>query len=220
MSNRSFTLSPVLYDYLLQNSLRDQELLRELRARTARLPNAQMQIAPEQGQFMALLVSLGGFRRCIEVGVYTGYSSLCVAQALPEDGFLLACDVNRNWTEIAQEFWTRAGVSARIELQIAPARQTLDAQLAAGAAGSFDFAFIDADKGAYIDYYERCLALLRPGGLIAVDNTLWSGRVAEIQDQAPDTQAIRAFNAHVRNDRRIELSLLPLADGLSLCLKR
>ena len=219
MSNRSFTLSQGLYDYLLSVSLRDQPVLRELRAETARDPMARMQIAPEQGQLMALLTHIGGFKRCLEIGVFTGYSSLCVAQALPEDGTLVACDVSEEWTAIARRYWEQAGVADKIDLRIAPAADTLDRLLAEGQAGSFDFAFIDADKGGYIDYYERCLELLRPGGLITVDNTLWSGRVADPAQRDEDTRAIRAFNLHVSTDARIELSLVPIADGLTLCRK-
>ncbi len=220
MTNRSFTLPQELYDYLLSVSLRDHDVLRELRAETASNPVARMQIAPEQGQLMALLVQLGGFRRCIELGVFTGYSSLCVAQALPEDGYLLACDVRRDWTDIARRYWKRAGVDHKIDLHLAPAIETLSARLDAGEAATYDFAFIDADKRGYIDYYETCLELLRPGGLIAVDNTLWSGRVADPADQDNSTKAIRAFNLHVAEDERIDLSLVPIADGLTLCRKR
>lgn len=219
MSNRSFSLSQGLYDYLLSVSLRDQPILRDLRAETARDPMARMQIAPEQGQLMSLLTHIGGFKRCIEIGVFTGYSSLCVAQALPADGRLLACDINTQWTAVAQRYWELAGVAHKIDLRIAPAAQTLDEELAAGQGGRYDFAFIDADKGGYIDYYERCLELLRPGGLIAVDNTLWSGRVADPASRDDETRAIRAFNLHVSQDARIELSLVPIADGLSLCRK-
>ncbi|ORE87530.1 O-methyltransferase family protein [Oceanococcus atlanticus] len=220
MTNRSFSLSQGLYDYLLSVSLRDHEVLRDLRAETASNPMARMQIAPEQGQLMALLVRVGGFRRCIEVGVFTGYSSLSVAQALPDDGYLLACDIRQDWTDIARRYWQRAGVDHKIDLQIAPALETLTQRLDAGEAETYDFAFIDADKRGYIDYYEACLQLLRPGGLIAVDNTLWSGRVIDPQDQENGTKAIRAFNLHVAADKRIELSLVPIADGLTLCRKR
>lgn len=219
MSNSTFSLSQGLYDYLLSVSLRDQPILRDLRAETAADPMARMQIAPEQGQLMALLVHVGGFKRCIEVGVFTGYSSLCVAQALPEDGYLLACDVREDWTAVAQKYWQRAGVDRKIDLQLAPAIETLQARLDSGEAGSYDFAFIDADKRGYVDYYEACLQLVRPGGLIAVDNTLWSGRVADPQDQENGTKAIRGFNLHVSNDKRVELSMIPIADGLTLCRK-
>ncbi len=220
MSNRSLGLDDELYGYLLDVGLRDTALLARLREETARRPLSQMQIAPEQGQFMALLTRLCGFRRCIEVGVFTGYSSLCVATALPADGHLLACDVDAEAAAVARRYWAEAGVEARIELVLAPASETLRARLEAGAGGSYDFAFIDADKAGYRDYYECCLALLRPGGLIAVDNTLWSGSVARPDDQRPDTVAIREFNAAVHADERVDLSMLPLADGLTLCRKR
>ncbi len=220
MSNRSFVLQQALNDYLLDVSLREHPLLRALREETAALPMAQMQIAPEQGQFMAWLARLGGFRRCIEVGVFTGYSSLALALALPEDGRLLACDVSEEWTAVARRYWAQAGVEAKIELCLAPAAQTLQQRLDDGQAGQYDFAFIDADKQAYAEYFELCLQLLRPGGVIAVDNTLWSGRVADPSDTEPSTRALRAFNLKLKDDDRIDLSLLPLADGLSLCRKR
>lgn len=220
MSNRTLQMDDSLYAYLLDVSLRESELLVELRERTARMTEHSMQIAPEQGQFMALLLSLMGARRCIEVGVFTGYSSLVCARALPADGYLLACDVSEEWTAVAREFWRRAGVRERIELRLAPALETLDALLQAGDSGSFDFAFIDADKANYVDYYERCLALIRPGGLIAVDNVLWSGDVARPEIDDPDTAGIRQLNHHLRADRRVDLSLVPIADGLTLARKR
>ncbi len=219
MSSKTFTLPDGLYQYLLANSLRDSELLRELRSVTASDPMARMQISPEQGQFMALLVQLMGAKRCLEVGVFTGYSSLSVALALPVDGKLVACDVSAEWTAIARRFWEKAGVADKIDLRLAPATQTLDALLAEGRAESFDFAFIDADKENYLNYYQRCLKLVRRGGLIAVDNTLWSGRVADPGNQESDTVHIRAFNARLHDDARIRLSLLPLGDGLTLALK-
>jgi predicted O-methyltransferase YrrM len=219
MSSKTFTLPDDLYQYLLANSLRDSDLLRELRSVTASDPMARMQISPEQGQFMALLVQLMGARRCLEVGVFTGYSSLSVALALPSDGKLVACDVSAEWTAIARRFWEKAGVADKIDLRLAPATETLDALLAEGQAESFDFAFIDADKENYLNYYQRCLKLVRRGGLIAVDNTLWSGRVADPGNQESDTVHIRAFNAKLHDDARIRLSLLPLGDGLTLALK-
>jgi caffeoyl-CoA O-methyltransferase len=179
-----------------------------------------MQIAPEQGQFMQMLVRLLDARRAIEVGVFTGYSSLAVALAMPEDGRLLACDVSEEYTAIARRHWERAGVAHKIELVLAPALQTLDARLAAGEAGRYDFAFIDADKSGYLAYYERLMQLVRPGGLIVVDNTLWSGDVANPANRNPDTVAIREFNDRLLADPRIELSLLPLGDGLTLARRR
>ncbi len=220
MSNRTLSLTPELYRYLLEVSLRERPLQAELRRYTAAMPEARMQIAPEQGQFMALLVELMGARRCLEVGVFTGYSALAVALALPPEGRLVACDVSEEWTAVARSYWERAGVAQRIDLRLAPAVQTLDGLLAAGEAGCFDFAFIDADKGGYVDYYERVLALLRPGGVVAVDNVLWNGSVADPADQAPDTVAIRAFNRRLHDDERVSLSLVPIGDGLTLARKR
>lgn len=220
MSNRTLPLDERLYEYLLGVSLRESELLRELRERTAQLEEHSMQIAPEQGQFMALLVRLMGARRCIEVGVFTGYSSLACAEALGPDGYLLACDINAEWTAIARAFWQRGGVAERIDLRLAPALETLDAELAAGNADSFDFAFIDADKESYPEYYERCLQLLKPGGLLLVDNVLWSGDVARPEVSDPDTAAIRRFNKQLHGDPRVDLSLVPIADGLTLARKR
>ena len=220
MSNRTVSLDDALYQYLLGASLREPPALARLRAETAAHPKVNMQIAPEQGQFMALLVRLMGARRCIEVGVFTGYSSLAVALALPPQGRIVACDVSEEYTAVARRYWAEAGVAEKIDLRLAPAVDTLDALLAEGEAGRFDFAFIDADKEAYPDYYERLLQLLRPGGLITIDNTLWDGAVADPADQAPDTVAIRAFNELLHTDARIDLSLVPIGDGLTLARKR
>lgn len=220
MSTKTTFLNQALYDYLLSVSLREPEVLRRLREYTATIPYSNMQIAPEQGQFMALLVQLMGARRTIEVGVFTGYSSLAVALALPANGQIIACDISEKWTAKAREFWQQAGVAAKIDLRLAPALETLDALLAEGQAGGFDFTFIDADKGNYIPYYERLLQLLRPGGLITVDNVLWGGQVADPAEDSDDTLAIRAFNEHLRNDERVTLSLVPIGDGLTLALKR
>jgi len=220
MSNRSIGLDGPVYDYLLAASLREPPVLVRLRAETAGHPRVNMQISPEQGQFMALLVRLTGATRCIEVGVFTGYSSLAVALALPPDGRIVACDVSPEYTAVARRYWDEAGVADRIDLRLAPALETLDALLAEGGEGTYDFGFIDADKGGYADYYERLLRLLRPGGLIAVDNTLWDGRVAEAGNEEPDTLAIRAFNERLRDDERVDLSLVPIGDGLTLARKR
>lgn len=220
MSNRSIQLDDALYAYLLENSLRETDVMRRLREETAALPGSGMQIAPEQGQFMALLAQLMGARRCLEVGTFTGYSALAVAQALPADGRLVACDVNAETTAVARRYWQEAGVADRIELRLAPALQTLDGLLAEGAAGSFDFAFIDADKTSYDGYYERTLRLLRTGGLIAVDNVLWDGAVINSSRQDADTEAIRALNAKIAADQRVSCSMLPLGDGLTLAFKR
>jgi predicted O-methyltransferase YrrM len=220
MSNRTLPLDDRLYDYLLRHSLREPESLARLRAETASHPKVNMQIAPEQGQFMQMLVRLLGARRAIEVGVFTGYSSLAVVLAMPADGRLLACDISEEYTAIARRHWQAAGVADRIELVIAPAKQTLDARLAAGEAGQYDFAFIDADKTGYLSYYERLIQLVRPGGLIAVDNTLWGGEVADPTNRDEDTVALREFNDALLADPRIDLSLLPLADGLTLARRR
>jgi predicted O-methyltransferase YrrM len=220
MSNKSLNLDDRLYDYLLSVSLREPEILTQLRQETAQLPNSGMQIAPEQGQFMALLTQLIGATKALEVGVFTGYSALCVALALPPQGKLVACDVSQEYTAIARRYWQQAGVSDRIDLRIAPALDTLEQLLAAGQAETFDFAFIDADKGNYLNYYERALRLVRSGGLIAIDNVLWSGQVADPAVQDSSTQAIRHFNQTLHQDDRITLSLLPIADGLTLARRK
>jgi predicted O-methyltransferase YrrM len=208
------------YQYLLSVSSRESDVLRRLREETAALPNAQMQISPDQGQFMALLVQLLRAKKTLEVGVFTGYSSLVVAAALPADGRVVACDVSEEWTSIARRYWKEAGVAGKIDLRLAPATDTLDSLLAGGEAGTFDFAFIDADKSNYDNYYELSLKLLRAGGLMAIDNVLWSGRPADPKNQEPDTIAIRALNKKLHGDQRITLSMLSVADGLTLALKR
>jgi predicted O-methyltransferase YrrM len=220
MSNRSISLTDSLYEYLLSVSLRESDLQRRLREETASDPMARMQISPEQGQFMALLARLTGARRCIEVGVFTGYSSLAVALALPEDGTIVACDVSEEWTSVARRYWAEAGVAHKIDLRLAPALETLDSLRASGGAGTFDLAFIDADKVNYLAYYERVLVLLRPGGLAVVDNTLWSGRVADPEVADADTVALRHFNEHLHRDERVDLALLPVGDGLTLARKK
>lgn len=220
MTTRTITLDDRLYDYLLAHSLRETAAMRELRALTAEMSMSRMQIAPEQGQFMALLVELIGARRIIEIGTFTGYSALCMAQALPPGGRITCCDISTEWTDIARDFWQRAGVSDSIELRIAPALQTLDALLDDDAAGSFDIAFVDADKANYPEYFERCLALVRAGGLILFDNTLWNGAVADPSDQSDDTQGIRRLNEQLHADQRVSISLVPIGDGLTLARKR
>jgi caffeoyl-CoA O-methyltransferase len=220
MSSRTLSLDSKLYDYLVAVSVREPRVLMELREETARLPGAGMQISPEQGQFMRLLAELIGARRALEVGVFTGYSSLCVAQALPEDGELVACDISAEYTQVARRYWQRAGLERRIRLELGPALATLDRLIATGAAGSFDFAFIDADKENYQGYYERSLQLLRQGGLIAIDNVLWGGSVADAQDQKSSTLAIRALNSRLGEDQRVSISLVPIGDGLFLLRKR
>ncbi len=223
MSREPTPLTPRLHEYLLSVSLREPEVLRQLRQETASHPRAGMQISPEQGQLMGLLIQLLGARRTIEVGVFTGYSSISVALALPPDGRIVACDVSEEFTAIARRYWKTAGVAERIDLRLAPATATLDGLLREGKAGTFDFAFIDADKENYDAYYERSLQLLRKGGLIAIDNVLWDGKVADpaIADgKDVDTAAIRALNRKLVKDERVTLSMLPLADGLTLALKR
>ncbi|MGH6624004.1 MAG: class I SAM-dependent methyltransferase [Burkholderiaceae bacterium] len=221
MSRRTLSLDDRLYDYVLDVSLREHPELVALREATRTHPRAAMQISPEQGQLMALLVRLANARRTIEIGVFTGYSALAVALALPADGHILACDISEEFTAVGRPYWERAGIAQKIELVIAPALQTLDAQLAAGAAGSYDFAFIDADKSGYADYYERCLSLLRTGGLIAIDNVLWSGRVAQPAAAGDaDTAALQALNRQLHVDERIDIALLPIGDGLTLARKR
>ncbi len=220
MSRRSFTLAPEIADYIAGHAVREHPVLARLREATAGMPHAGMQISPDQGQLMALLVRLLGARRALEIGVFTGYSALAVALALPGDGRLVACDVSEEWTAVARRHWELAGVAHKIDLRLARAARTLDALLAEGAGGTFDFAFIDADKGSYGDYYERCLALVRSGGLIAVDNTLWSGAVADPADRSADTEAIRAFNDRVHGDERVDMALVTVGDGLTLARKR
>lgn len=220
MSRTTIGLDERLHDYLLRASVRDLPALARLREETAAHPRARMQISPEQGQLMQLLIRLMGARRVIEVGVFTGYSSLAVALALPDDGRVLACDVSEEYTSIARRHWEAAGVADKIELVIAPALQTLDARLAAGEAGHYDFVFIDADKVNYSGYYERALKLVRPGGLVAIDNTLWSGAVADESDRSPDTLALRLFNEKLLADERVDLSLVPIGDGLTLARRR
>ncbi len=220
MASRTLPLTEPLYDYLLKVSLREPPLLARLREETEALPLAVMQISPEQGQFMALLVELIGARRMLEVGTFTGYSALCVARALPAEGQIVACDVSAEYTDIARRYWAEAGIADKIDLRLAPALDTLDALLDDGQAGTFDFAFIDADKENYNGYYERCLALLRKGGLAAVDNVLWNGAVVDPVKQDSDTKAIRELNLQLHTDQRVSLSLVPIGDGLTLARKR
>ena len=216
---RTLKLTDTLYRYVLDHSLREHPAQTALREVTGEHRYAGMQIAHEQGQFMGLLVKLIGARRTLEIGVFTGYSALSVALALPADGHLLACDISDEFTRIGKPFWEEAGVAHKIDLQLAPALKTLDARLAAGEAGQYDFAFIDADKSSYDAYYERCLQLVRTGGLIAIDNTLWGGDVAKPSNSA-DTTALQALNTKLHHDERIDLSLLPFSDGVTLARKR
>jgi spermidine synthase len=220
MTKQTTGLEETLADYIQSISLREPDILRQLREETAKLSMAQMQISPEQGQFMALLMQLMGAKKTLEIGVFTGYSALAVALALPVDGKLVACDISEEYTAIAKDFWARAGVSEKIDLRIAPALETLEKLIIEGETGSFDLAFIDADKRNYENYYERALILLRPGGLILIDNVLWSGKVTDPTITDKQTQAIREFNQKLHQDSRISLSLIAIADGLTLALKR
>lgn len=220
MKNKSIQLDDNLYTYLLSASLREHEVLRQLREETANHPYGGMQIAPEQGQFMALLVELIGAQRVLEIGVFTGYSSTCMALALPPDGRLMALDLSAEYTGIARRYWQLAGVAGKIELRLGPALASLDRLIEDGASDSFDLAFIDADKGHYAAYYERSLRLLRPGGLLLIDNVLWGGKVADPLVEDDDTQAIRALNRIIHTDERVTEVLLPVADGLTLARKR
>lgn len=220
MTRRTLLLTDELYDYLLSVSLREPEVLRRLREETAAHPKAQMQISPEQGQFMAFLIRLIDARRTLELGVFTGYSALSAALALPPDGEVVACEIDEEYAAVARGWWEEAGVDLKIDLRLGPALETLDALLAGGEDDAFDFAFVDADKNGYLDYYERCLRLVRPGGLILFDNTLWGGAVADPDAADEAAESLRAFNVHLHLDERIDLSLLPLSDGLTLARRR
>lgn len=220
MSNQSIGLSDELQSYVLDHSLREDPVLARLREETAGLPQRNMQIAPEQGQFMAVMARLIGARRYIEVGTFTGYSALAVTLAMPDDSRTITCDVSREWTDIAQRYWREAGVADRIMLELRPALKTLDELIVSGLEDTFDLAFIDADKTGYIDYFERCHDLLRPGGLIMIDNTLWKGRVIDADADDEDTRAIRAFNAYLRDREEVDVSIVPVGDGLTLVRKQ
>ncbi|MCC7047261.1 MAG: class I SAM-dependent methyltransferase [Alphaproteobacteria bacterium] len=220
MSNRTLAMTDAIHAFLVDATLREAPIQAELRRETAALPMAGMQIAPEQGQFMAFLVELLGVRRYLEIGTFTGYSALAVALALPVEGRATCLDRSDEWTQVARRYWQRAGVADRIDLRLGAGRDTLDALLAAGDSDRFDMAFIDADKVNYDAYYERCLKLVRPGGLIALDNMLWGGDVANAAKNDEDTVAIRSLNRKIRNDRRVTCSLVPIGDGMMLCRRR
>lgn len=220
MSNQSIGLSDELHEYLLSVSLRETEVMQRLRAETAEHPKSEMQIAPEQGQFLQFLVRLIGVRRTLEIGVFTGYSALAVAQELPSTGTLVACDVSEEYTEVARRYWEEAGVADRIDLRIAPAEETLSALIDDGQEGTFDFSFIDADKETYDTYYEQSLRLLRPGGVIALDNVFRGGRVTDSDVEDESVRAIQRLNEKLHDDERVDLSMLPLADGVTLAMKR
>lgn len=219
MSHETLELTPALYEYLQRISLREPPLLRRLREETAAHPHATMQICPEQGQFMALLVKLIGARRALEIGVFTGYSSTITALALPEDGQITACDIDQDFTAIARRYWQEAGIEHKIDLHIAPALDTLNRLMGQGAAGNYDLVFIDADKRNYPIYYEKCFQLVRPGGVILIDNVLWAGQVADPSVDDEDTEGIRQLNASLLADERVDISLLPMGDGLTLVRK-
>ena len=220
MANRTIQLDDRLYEYLTSATLREPEVFKRLRRETAKLPNRNMQIAPEQGQFMALLVELIDAERALEVGTFTGYSALWVASALPEHGRLVACDVSEEWTSVARRYWQEAGLAHKIELRLGPARETLDKMLSDPGQPPFDFAFIDADKTGYDGYYEQAFNLIRPGGLIAFDNAFQGGRVADNSAQDENAKAIRSLNLRIRDDARVTSSLVPIGDGLLLARKR
>ena len=220
MSNVSVGLPPDLHAYLVEHGVREPDILRRLREETADLPQHDMQIAPEQGALMALLVGLIGARRCIELGTFTGYSSLAVALALPADGEIVCCDVSEEWTSVARRYWSEAGVADRVDLRLGPALETLDDLIAGGASGTFDFAFIDASKREYPDYHERILRLLRQGGLAVYDNVFWDGDVLDESKTDPDTVGVRRLNDRLLADERVSISMIPVADGLTLVQKR
>ena len=220
MSKQRLGLENYIYQYLLSVSIREPEVLINLRQETAKHPRNIMQISPEQGQFMALLVQLMGAKKALEIGVFTGYSSLVVALALPPEGKMVACDVSEEYTSIARHYWEQAGVADKIDLRIAPAIATLDKLIAEGETDTFDFAFIDADKSSYDDYYEKALKLIRPGGLIAIDNVLWSGQVADSKIQDNRTKKIRALNEKIHKDERVTISMIPIGDGLTLARRK
>jgi caffeoyl-CoA O-methyltransferase len=220
MANKTIGLSDDLAAYVVEVGAREPDVLARLRQETAALPQHGMQIAPEEGAFLAFLAELTGARRCIEVGTFTGYSSTAVALALPEDALLVCCDVSEEWTSMAAKYWDEAGVADKIDLRIAPAAETLDGLLADGEEATYDFAFVDADKSGYDGYYERLLRLVRPGGLIAFDNTLWSGKVLDQDADDEDTRALQALNRKLAGDERVTLCLLPVADGVTLARRR
>jgi len=218
MANKSISVTDPLYDYMLENWLREPELLRRLREETAKMPNAGMQISPDQGQLMGVLTRLFGVKSYLEIGVFTGYSSLSVALAMPEDGQIVACDVSEEFTSTARRYWQEAGVAGKVDLRLAPGVESLDALISEGR--TFDMAFIDADKPGYPNYYERCLNLVRRGGAILIDNVLWSGKVADPTAHDESTDLIRKFNKTLHQDERVDLALIPIADGLTVARVR
>lgn len=220
MTDRTLLVASEVYDYALRASPPEHPAMKRLREATAAVPHSEMQIGPDQGRLMALLVKLLGARRCIEIGTYTGYSALAVALALPKDGLLVACDVSEEWVNVGRPFWREVQVESRIDVRIAPALATLDELLANGGAGTFDFAFLDADKPNYGAYYEKLLQLVKSGGLIAVDNTLAVAGTPIVRGRSQSAQALRAFNERVRGDERVDFALLTIGEGLTLLRKR
>lgn len=219
MSHKTLSLDDRLYNYLLRISVHEPPVLKELREETAKHPMSQMQISPEQGQFMAFLIQLLGVKKALEIGVFTGYSALCTALSLPEEGQLIACDKSDEDAQIALKYWEKAGVTHKIDLRIAPALETLENLLNQGHRETFDFAFIDADKSNYLAYYEKCLQLIKTNGIIAIDNVLWSGKVADPEIQDNRTQKIRELNQFLSEDQRVQITLIPIGDGLTLARK-
>ena len=220
MSAHTLNLTPAVYDYYQKMSIRDNDVLQKLREQTHKMSMGHMQISPEQGQFMGLLMELMGAKKTLDIGVFTGYSALCVALALPADGKVIGCDTNVEWTKIAKRYWDMAGVSHKIDLRLLPALETLQALIDSNESGTFDFAFIDADKANYLNYYEKSLILIRTGGLIAIDNVLWGGAVANPEINDPNTCMIRKVNETLLEDGRVTISMLPIGDGLTLARKR
>ena len=220
MSSDTLQLTAQLYEYLHKVSLREPEILQQCREETAKHPRAAMQISPEQGQFMSMLVKLLDVRKVIEIGVFTGYSSTAMALAMAEDGHIDACDIDEDFTAIARKYWAAAEVESKIELHLAPALDSIDRFKESGKSNTYDLAFIDADKANYIHYYEGCLDLIRPGGVVLVDNVLWDGYVADPTYDDPDTEGIRKLNLHLHQDERVDISMLPVGDGLTLARKR
>lgn len=220
MARTSIGISDELHEYVIRHGVREPAIFRRLREETSALPQSMMQIAPDQGAFLAMLVGLIDARRCLELGTFTGYSSLAIALAMPPEGRIVCCDVSDEWTSIARRYWAEAGVADRVDLRLGPALGTLDELIAGGAAGTFDFAFIDAQKSEYPDYHERVVQLLRSGGLAVYDNVLWGGAVIDEAEDDPNTQGIRRLNERIGLDERVEVSMLPFADGLTLARKR
>ena len=220
MADLTLTLTPQIYNYLINHSLRESEVLAELREETHKLTDYRMQISPEQGQFMGLLMEILGAKKTLDIGTFTGYSSLVVALALPKDGKVIAFDLSDEWTTMAKNYWQKAGVANKIELKLGPATESLDGLIKNGQTNTFDFAFIDADKANYDNYFEQALQLIRPGGIIAVDNVLWGGKVADLSDNDENTRSIRKLNEKLLKDDRVTISMLPIGDGLTLARKR